>query len=335
MTFKSYYFHEMTLRPWNQLEMRQLQYFMELVAETGDKKSFSKAAERLDVEQSYLSKTIAALEAALSVELFDRTRRPPVLTAAGKVFFTELRKATTALERAVIRAQEASRGEIGKLVVVVNTAIANSLLPDILKTFRDRYPKVELELRSMMIEEMMEGLRDSSIDVGFEHLPNPYSGDSTLNFLPIVQESFVVALPEYHPLAALKHIPLEALKDEQLILPPLDAVPSYEVVLSQFKLRGFKPTLLETVKATWMVINLSLVAAGVGVSILPDNVQTLQRQGVVYRELDAPLARQIAVVWRRADINALLQPAPTDSILLRQFLTVVQEIAERCASPAD
>lgn len=315
--------------------MRQLQYFIELVAETGEKKSFSKAAERLDVEQSYLSKTITALEATLSVELFDRTRRPPVLTAAGKVFLTELRVAIIALERAVTRAQEASRGEIGKLVVVVNTAIANSLLPDILKTFRDRYPNVELELRSMTIEEMIQGLRDNSIDVGFEHLPNPYSGDSTLNFLPIVQESFVVALPEHHPLTARSHIPLEALKDEQLILPPLDAVPSYEVVLSQFELLGFKPILQETVKATWMVINLSLVAAGAGVSILPDNVQTLQRQGVVYRELqDAPFTRAIAVVWRRADINALLEPAPTDSILLRQFLTVVQEIAERCASSA-
>lgn len=326
----------MTLRPWNQLEMRQLQYFIELVAETGEKKSFSKAAERLDVEQSYLSKTIAALEAALSVELFDRTRRPPVLTAAGKVFLTELRIATTALERAVTRAQEASRGEIGKLVVVVNTAIANSLLPDILKTFRDRYPKVELELRSMTIEEMIQGLRDNSIDVGFEHLPNPYSGDSTLNFLAIVQETFVVALPEHHPLTARSHIPLEALKHEQLILPPLDAVPSYQVVLSQFEQMGFKPTLLETVKATWMVINLSLVAAGVGVSILPDNVQTLQRQGVVYRELqDTPFTRAIAVVWRRADIKALLEPAPTDSILLRQFLTIVQEIAECCASSAN
>ncbi|MDF5722045.1 MAG: LysR substrate-binding domain-containing protein [Rhizonema sp. PD37] len=318
----------MSLQPWNQLESRQLHYFMELVAEAGEKKSFSKAAQRLDVEQSYLSKTIAALEAALNVELFDRTRRPPVLTTAGLVFLTELRVATTALERAVTRAQEASRGEIGKLVVVVNTAIANSLLPDILKTFRNRYPNVELELRAMTISEMMLGLRDASIDVGFEHLPNPYSDDSTLNFLPIVEESFVVALPEHHPLTAQSIIPLEALKHELLILPPLDAVPSYKMVLSQFELRGFKPTLLETVKATWMVINLSLVAAGAGVSILPDNVRTIQRQGVVYRELqDTPFTRQIAVVWRRADLKTLLQPALTDSILLRQFLTVVQEIA--------
>jgi DNA-binding transcriptional LysR family regulator len=326
----------MSLQPWHQLEIRQLQFFMELVAEAGEKKSFSKAAQRLDVEQSYLSKTIAALEGALRVELFDRTRRPPVLTVAGKVFLAELTIATTALERAVTRAQEASRGELGKLVVVVNTAIANSLLPDILKTFRHRYPKVELELRSMTIKEMMQGLRDTSIDVGFEHLPNPYSDDSTLNFLPIVQESFVVALPEHHPLTARSHIPLEALKHEPLILPPLDAVPSYEVVLSQFERRGFKPILLETVKATWMAINLSLVAAGAGVSILPDNVQTLQRQGVVYREFqDSPFTRAIAVVWRRADLKDLLQPAPTDSILLRQFLTVVQEIAERCALPTD
>lgn len=324
----------MTFQAWHQLEMRQLQYFMELVAETGDKKSFSKAAERLDVEQSYLSKTIAALEAALSVELFDRTRRPPILTVAGKVFLAELQLAVTALERAVIRAQEASRGELGKLVVVVNTAIANSLLPEILKTFRVRYPNLELELRTMALEEMRQGLRDTSIDVGFEHLPNPYFEDATLNFLPVVQESFVVALPENHPLAVRSQIPLQALKDEPLILPPLDAVPSYTVILSQFEQMGFKPKVLETVKATWMVINLSLVAAGAGVSILPDNVQTIQRQGVVYRELQDAPTRQIAIVWRRADLNALLQPLPTDSILLRQFLLVVQEIAaRRCASP--
>jgi DNA-binding transcriptional LysR family regulator len=134
MIFELYYSGAMSLQPWNQLESRQLHYFMELVAEAGEKKSFSKAAKRLDVEQSYLSKTITALEAALSIELFDRTRCPPVLTAAGKVFLSELQQATTALERAVARAQQASRGEIGKLVVVVNTAIANSLLPEILKT---------------------------------------------------------------------------------------------------------------------------------------------------------------------------------------------------------
>ena len=324
----------MTAQSWHQLEMRQLQYFMEVVAETGAKKSFSRAAARLDVEQSYLSKTIAALEAALNVELFDRTRRPPVLTVAGNIFLTELQLAVATFERAVTRAQEASRGEIGKLVVVVNTAIANSLLPEILKTFRARYPNVELDLRSMTLEAMMQGLRNTSIDVGFEHLPNPYAEDAMLNFLPIVQESFVVALPAQHPLAARSHIPLQALKHEPLILPPLDAVPSYAVVLAQFEQMGFKPLVLETVKATWMVINLSLVAAGAGVSILPDNVQTLQRQGVVYRELqDAPLARQIAVVWRRANLKSLLKPSPMDAVLLRQFLTVVQEIATRCASP--
>ena len=324
----------MTVRAWDQLELRQLQYFMELVAEPGERKSFSKAAERLNVEQSYLSKTIAALEAALSVELFDRTRRPPVLTRAGQVFLTELQLAISALDQAVARTQEASRGEIGKLVLVVNTAIANSLLPDILKTFRIRYPKVELELQSMTIEAMIQGLRDGSIDVGFEHLPNPYADDAALNFLPIVQESFVVALPAHHPLAARSQIPLQALKHEPLILPPLNAVPSYAGVLSQLEQMGCQPTILETVKATWMVINLSLVAAGAGIAILPDNVQTIQRQGVVYRALqDAPLARQIAVVWRRADVKALDEPSPADAILLRQFLTVVQAIAIQAALP--
>lgn len=318
----------MSLPPWHQLEMRQLHYFIELTAEAGEKKSFSKAAARLDVEQSYLSKTIAALEATLGVALFDRTRRPPVLTAAGKAFLSELQPALTTLERAIRQAQEASRGEVGKLIVVVNTAIANSLLPDILFTFRKHYPHVELELQSMTIEEMIQGLRDGSIDVGFEHLPNPYSNDASLNFLPILPEFFVVALPDHHPLAAQSHIPLQALKHETLILPPIIASPSYQVVLSQFEQMGFQPVLLETVKATWMVINLSLVAAGVGVSILPDNIQMLQRQGVVYRKLqDVPLLRHIAVVWRRGDLQNLQQPTPTDAVLLRHFLQVVQAAA--------
>lgn len=318
----------MNLQSLSQLEMRQLQYFMELVAEEGEKKSFSKAAVRLDVEQSYLSRTIRELEDALGVKLFDRSRRPPVLTAAGKVFLEDLQPAFTSLDRAVTRAQETNRGEIGKLVVVVNTAIANSLLPDILKTFHQRYPNVELELRAVTIEEMIQGLRDKSIDIGFEHLPNPYSQAPSLNFLAIIQESFIVVLPEHHPLAAQSRIPLKALEKEPLILPPLDAVPSYETVLSLFEQAGLQPKLVQNVKATWMVINLSLVAAGVGVSILPNNVQTLQRKGVVYREIqDAQLSRQIAVVWRREDLKDLSKPAQTNAIVLCQFLKVVQEVA--------
>ena len=323
----------MTIRFWHQFEMRQLQYFLELVAEPGEKKSFSKAAERLDIEQSYLSKTIAALEAKLGVALFNRARRPPILTVAGKAFVEELTRATAILEQAIVHAQKAGRGEVGKLVIVVNTAIANSLLPVILKTFRDRYPEVTLELKSITIEEMMRGLRDGSIDVGFEHLPNPYAEDVGFNFLPIVQESFVVALPEQHPLTAHPRITLQALKQEPLILPPLDAVPSYAIVLSKFEQMGYRPMVIETVKATWMVVNLSLVAAGVGVSILPDNVRMIQRQGVVYRELeDTSLIRQIAVVWRRVDANAQSDPLFTHSRVLHQFLLTVQETAQNYSS---
>lgn len=139
--------------------------------------------------------------AILTVDRFSCGSRSVSISTAGKVFLAEMQTATTALDQAITRAQEASRGEIGKLVVVVNTAIANSLLPDILRTFRNHYPNVELELKSMTIEEMIQGLRDASVDIGFEHLPNPYSDDKSLNFLPIVQESFVVALPEQHRLA--------------------------------------------------------------------------------------------------------------------------------------
>jgi DNA-binding transcriptional LysR family regulator len=83
-----------------------------------------------------------------------------------------------------------------------------------------------------------------------------------------------------------------------------------------------------------MVINLSLVTAGVGVAVLPDSVQKLQRQGVVYRTLqDMPLMRQIAMVWRRADLKNLSKPASADSVLLRRFLEVVQAATENESIP--
>lgn len=323
----------MAIRYWHQFEMRQLHYFSEVVAEPSEKKSFSKAAERLEIEQSYLSKTIAALETNLGVKLFDRSRRPPVLTVAGKAFAKELEQATIGLERSIARTQKANRGEVGKLVIVVNTAIANSLLPVILRTFRDRYPEVTLELKSMTIDDMTQGLRDGSVDVGFGHLPNPYAKDPSFNFLPIVPELFVVALPEQHPLATQSHITLQSLKNEPLILPPLSAVPSYAVVLSKFEQMGHQPTVIETVKATWIVVNLSLVAAGVGISILPDNVQTIQRQGVVYRNLeDDSLLRYIAVVWRRESSSEPPTALSTRSKVLHRFLITVQETAKDYSS---
>jgi DNA-binding transcriptional LysR family regulator len=289
-------------------------YFMAVVEAENN---FSRAAERLDIEQPPLSQRIRALEKMLKVELFDRKRRPLQLTEAGKVFLEETQLALTHIERAIQKAQRASRGEIGHLAVGIGSSIANSVLPDILRTFRNRFPQVELELRELTMEQQRQELRDRRLDVGFENLPNPYEQDTSLCFLPILQEPLVIVLSETHPLAAQTQIPLKALENELFILPSLETVPFYKEIWNRCEQAGFKPNAVQKVKATWTITILSLVAAELGVAILPSSVQNLQRKGVVYRAIqDVNLTKQIAVVWRQEN----------SSVVLREFLKVIQDV---------
>lgn len=289
-------------------------YFMAVVEAHNN---FSRAAERLHIEQPPLSQRIRALEKMLKVELFDRKRRPLQLTEAGRVFLEETRLALTHIERAITQAQRANRGEIGQLTIGVNSSIANSFLPDILRTSRSRFPEVKLVLRELTSSQQLQDLRDRRIDVGFERLPNSYENEANLRFIPIFQEPLVIALPETHPLAAHAQIPLQALADEPFILPPPELVPSYGEIINLCQQVGFSPKIVQ--EATWMVTVLSLVAGGVGVALLRANVQNLQRTGVVYRPiLGENLTRQIAVVWRRDD----------SSVILHEFLKIIQDVTQ-------
>jgi DNA-binding transcriptional LysR family regulator len=304
----------MNLQHLSNFELRQMCYFMAVVEADNN---FSRAAERLDMEQPPLSQRIRALEKMLKVELFDRKRRPLQLTEAGKVFLDEMQLALTHIERGIAQAQQASRGEIGHLAVGIGSSITNSILPDILREFRRRFPDVELELRELTMEQEIQELRDRRLDVGFENLPNPYEQDTSLCFLPILQEPLVIVLSETHALAAQTQIPLKALENELFILPSLETVPFYKEIWNRCEQAGFKPNAVQKVKATWTITILSLVAAELGVAILPSSVQNLQRKGVVYRAIqDVNLTKQIAVVWRQEN----------SSVVLREFLKVIQDV---------
>ncbi|GAX42471.1 transcriptional regulatory protein LysR family [Tolypothrix sp. NIES-4075] len=294
------------------MELRHLRYFIVVAEEL----NFTRAAERLHIAQPPLSQQIQALEAELKVQLFERKKRPLQLTAAGQVLLTEARLVFATVERAIISTKRANRGEIGRLVVGANSSIANSVLPDILRVWRSRFGDVELVLRELTSREQIQELRSRVIDVGFDRLPNENENDPDLSFLPILQESLVIALPEQHPLAVQSQIPLKALADEPFVLPPPNLVPSYSQIINLCQQVGFTPKVVQ--QATWMITVLSLVAGGVGVALLPANAQNLVRKGVVYREIQGEnLTRQLAVIWRRDD----------SSIILREFIAVTKDIA--------
>jgi len=294
------------------IELRHLRYFIAVAEEL----NFSRAAERLHIAQPPLSQQIQALEAELGLQLFERKKRPLQLTAAGQVFLAEARLVFPQLEQAITSAQKVNRGEIGRLVVGTNSSVANSVLPDILQIFQPLFPEVRLVLREVSSSEQVHLLRDRQIDIAFERLPNVNCNDTALNFLPILQEPLVIALPAEHPLAAQTEIPLNALAEESFVLPPPDLVPSYSQIISLCQQVGFSPKVVQ--EATWMVTVLSLVAGGVGVTLLPANAQNLQRSGVVYRPIQGQnLTLQLAVVWRRDD----------SSVILREFLEVTKNVA--------
>ncbi|MGI8501830.1 MAG: LysR substrate-binding domain-containing protein [Hassallia sp.] len=296
------------------MELRHLRYFIAVAEEL----NFTRAAERLHIAQPPLSQQIQALEAELGVQLFERKKRPLELTAAGQVLLTEARLVFGTVERAIISTKRASRGEIGRLVVGANSSIANSVLPDILRVFRSRFADVELVLRELTSKQQIQELLSRQIDVGFDRLPNENENDPDLSFLPILQESLVIALPEQHPLAVQSQIPLKALANEPFVLPPPDLVPSYSQIITLCQQVGFTPKVVQ--QATWMITVLSLVAGGVGVALLPANAQNLVRKGVVYREIQGEnLTRQLAVIWRRDDL----------SVILREFIAVTKGIAHQ------
>ncbi|MEG4404759.1 LysR family transcriptional regulator [Microcoleus sp. MON2_D5] len=304
-----------------QFELRQICYFIAVVQADNN---FSEAAKRLGIKQPPLSQRIQALEELLSthqktlaVKLFDRSKRPIQLTEAGQAFLVEAQQALIHLNRAVSYARQASQGEIGRLIIGMNNSIANTILPEVVQEFQQRFPKVELELHEVTIQQEIQMLKNHQLDVIFQRSPSFEQNDPALSFQPILEEYFVVALPTTHALADQSKISLKALADDAIILPSLDVLPFYEKVVTLCREAGFEPKINQTVTVTGVVTLLSLVAAGVGVSILPNHVQTLHREGVVYRSLqNAALNRQIAVVWRQED----------SSIVLRQFLKVIQEV---------
>ncbi|BAY98661.1 LysR family transcriptional regulator [Tolypothrix tenuis PCC 7101] len=293
------------------MELRHLRYFIAVAEE----KNFSYAAQRLHIAQPPLSQQISALEAEIGVKLFDRKKRPLQLTSAGQVFLAEARLVLTQVEHAIIQTQRASRGEIGELVVGTNSSIANSLLPDMLRIFRDRFPYVKLVLRELTAAQQIQELQNRRLDIAFDRLLNSYQQNTELCYLPIGRESLVIALPKTHPFASQPEIPLQDLANEPFVLPSTELVPSYTEIIHLCEQAGFFPNVVQ--EATWMITVLSLVAGGVGVALLPSNVQNLQRQGVVYKPIQgANLTREIVVLWRQEDTSPVLH----------EFLKVIQEL---------
>jgi DNA-binding transcriptional LysR family regulator len=291
------------------MELRHLRYFLVVAEEL----HFGRAATRLHITQPPLSQQIRQLEDELGVPLFQRTKRRVQLTDAGRAFREAAQQMLDQAEQAVRTAQRVHRGEIGPLTVgFVGSAMAGRF-SEILLAFRTRFPEVALTLQELTTGQQVEALRQRRIDIG---VLRPPIGEEDFAFETIDRESFVVVLPKTHPLAAQQRIPLRALAQETVVMVPRDLGPGVEDDAVEFCQRaGCYPQRLAG--ATQMLTVIGLVAAGMGLSLVPASMQTVRWKGIVYRPVqDRMPPADLTVAWRHDETSAVV----------KMFVGVVREI---------
>lgn len=295
------------------MDLRQLHYFV-AVAEA---RSFSKAARQLHISQPPLSTQLKALEDELGVRLLDRSNRGVSLTAAGQVFFDEVRAVLARLERGKAMARNAGRGEVGTLSIGFVSIADYGLLPPTLKEFRSRYPGVEVQLHELTTDAQIREIRASRLDLGIGLGP---IDAADLSFDPVSREALVLAAPTGHPLTRHgKAVDLGLLANESFIIPPRDIAPGlFDLIINQCRIAGFRPRITQQARQMQTVI--SLVASGMGFALVPASVQNLKREGVQYWPLRGTAAtvelgilaiRDDAEPTRRNFVATLLQVAKT------------------------
>jgi len=284
------------------MDLRALRYFS-AVAETGH---MTRAAERLGIQQPPLSQQIKTLERTLGLQLFKRHPRGVTLTEAGRLFLVEAQRLLDDAEAMRARMKRVAEGQAGVLRVgFTSSAAAHRFVPDALRAFRQAYPGVELQLR----EANAAGLTDSLV-AGRLHaalLRRPVALPEGVRFDTLLREPMVAALPIERAEALRKRgrsraLPLARLCEDPLILVRRPGAPGmYADLLALCHAQGLLPRVAAEVDR--MMTNLNLVAAGVGVSVVPASMAGIHAHAVAYLPLagcdalDAPLT----LAWREGE----------------------------------
>lgn len=277
------------------MELRHLRYFVAVAEEL----SFTRASERLHIGQPPLSQQIQALEEEIGATLFDRSRRTIRLTEAGRVFLEDARRILLMTDQAAQTASRVERGEIGQIKIGFTKSSAfTEIFPQIIHTYRRRFPNVHLLFHEMSTMRQLDGLHDYSLDVGFIRPPEAgLPPDLTTTMLE--QHPLAVVVHEKHRLVKSKRVPLEELKDEGIIMFPRDEGTTLNPFVHRLCTEaGFTPRIAMEAREAATIIG--LVAAGCGISILPHVFHTIGIKGTHFRLLESPAATTELVLASRA-----------------------------------
>ncbi|HVW49842.1 MAG TPA: LysR substrate-binding domain-containing protein [Trinickia sp.] len=275
------------------MELQQLRYFV-AVAET---EHVARAAERLHISQSPLSRQIRQLEDHLGLQLFERIKQRVRLTPAGRDFLEQARELLSQAERIEERARQVGKGEACSLSIgYCEGVIHNGRLPAALRRFRSTHPRVKLKLSAMRSGEQIDALERSAIDVALLYnLPKP---NESLESRLLTSEPFVLALSDDHPLAARETLTPSDLDGMPWIALPKSLNPAArERFLAACAGCGFAPDI--QFEVAHVSTTLGLVSAGLGLAIMQSSMRRMRPPGVVFKPMDwLPLLVEIHVLWR-------------------------------------
>ena len=289
------------------MELRHLRYFMAVAEE----QHVTRAAERLGMQQPPLSQQIRILERELDVQLFRRLPRGVALTAAGVAFLADARAILAQLDHAVATAKRTARGEQGRIAVgFTSSAPFNPFVPRVIRVYREAFPLVALTLEEGGTTELIEGLRNERIDAAF--IRTPIADREGLVVQILLEEPMVLALPRGHVLArkkgASKALSLAAVAGEIFVIYRRPSGPGlHDVIVSACNAAGFSPRIGQ--EAPRIGSTLNLVAAGLGISLVPESLQLMRMDGVVFRRLAGTVQPKAPLYFaaRRTEASAAVR----------------------------
>jgi len=296
------------------MELRHLRYFVAVAEEL----HVTRAAARLGIQQPPLSQQIRALERELDVQLFRRKPRGVELTQAGRALLDEARAILGRVDEAIAATRRTARGEAGRIGLgFTSSASFHPFVPRVIRAYRKRHPVVVLALDEGGTMELVDALRAERIDVAF--VRSPIGAAAGIVVHSVLEEEMVAALPAGHPLAMdSATLPLTALAAETFIVYRRPLGPGlYDAIIAACDRAGFSPRIGQ--EAPRMLSTLGLVAAGLGVSLVPASMRQLRVDGVAYRPLDAgaKLAAPLNLAYRHGETAAVV----------RGFIALVQRPA--------
>jgi len=298
-------------------DFRQLRYFVAVAREL----SFTRAAQQLHISQPPLSQQIQALENDLGVQLLARNKRNVALTEPGRVFLEQAQAILAMAEEARSRVAEAAAGFSGLLRLAYTlSASLHPVLPQSLLRFGQRAPEVRLHLSEMYTESQFSALHAGQIDIGFvRDLPSHEDNARALRLHVLDREPLLLAVPTGHRLAKRHILRMEDVAGAAFVVQPRElAATLYDRLAKLAAHAGFRPNICQEAQQLNGV--LALVAAGIGMALVPATMRVVRLPGVSYVPLEDPEAYLLLAIAHRID-----DPSPA----LAQFIATVMETVPR------